>query len=111
MGFLNTILDIVFPVYCVSCGKPGADLCLICLQDTPSAERESAKWIFPLYDYRHPPIKKALWLFKYNGKKRLAKVFAEGLYGKIIEELSDLSTMENFNHAILIPIPLSTKRY
>lgn len=101
----------IFPVHCVSCGISGSDLCLTCLTDFPVAERESAKWIFPLYDYRHPPIKKALWLFKYSGKKRLAKVFAEVMYGKILEELSDLSTMENFRDAILVPIPLSAKRY
>jgi ComF family protein len=75
------------------------------------AERESAKWIFPLYDYRHPPIKKALWLFKYKGKKRLASTFAEVIYDKILEELSELSVLENFHNAILIPIPLSPKRY
>jgi competence protein ComFC len=111
MGFLNTILDIVFPVKCILCGKTGADLCLSCLKDSPPAERESAKWIFPLYDYRHPVIKKSLWLLKYKGKKRLVSVFAEILYEKILEELSDLSVMENFHNAILIPIPLSPKRY
>ena len=111
MGFLNTILDIVFPVKCILCGKTGTDLCLNCLKDSPSAERESAKWIFPLYDYRHPVIKKSLWLLKYRGKKRLVNVFAEILYEKILEELSDLSVMENFHNAILIPIPLSPKRY
>jgi len=108
---LNGILNIVFPVKCVSCGKNGKDFCLKCLSDAPLAERETAKWIFPLYDYRHPSIKKALQLFKYNGKKRLANIFAEILYGKIIEELSELSVMENFTNAILIPIPLSAKRY
>lgn len=86
-------------------------MCLICLGDSPPAERESAKWIFPLYDYRHPPIKKALWLLKYKGKKRLAGIFAEVLYSRILEELSDLSIMENFHNPILIPIPLSKKRY
>jgi ComF family protein len=111
MGFLNTILDIVFPVKCILCGKTGTDLCLNCLKDSPSAERESAKWIFPLYDYRHPVIKKSLWLLKYKGKKRLVSIFAEILYEKILEELSDLSIMENFYNAILIPIPLSFKRY
>lgn len=111
MGLLNTIFDIVFPVKCISCGENGEDFCLKCLSETPSAERESAKWIFPLYDYRHPPVKKALQLFKYKGKKRLASVFAEILYERITEELSDLSIMENFNDAILIPIPLSSKRY
>lgn len=111
MRFLNTILDIVFPVKCILCGKSGVNLCLECLKDAPTAERESAKWIFPLYDYRHPAIKKSLWLLKYKGKKRLANIFAEIIYEKILEELSDLSVLENFTEPILIPIPLSPKRY
>jgi competence protein ComFC len=111
MRFLNTLLDIVFPVKCILCRKSGVDLCLECLKDAPSAERESASWIFPLYDYRHPAIKKSLWLLKYKGKKRLANVFAEIIYEKILEELSELSTLENFIEPILIPIPLSPKRY
>ncbi|OGI71007.1 hypothetical protein A3C60_02330 [Candidatus Nomurabacteria bacterium RIFCSPHIGHO2_02_FULL_37_45] len=111
MPFLNTILDIVFPVNCISCGKSGMDLCMMCLKNGAEAERETAKWIFPIFDYRHPPIKKALWLLKYKGKKKFANIFAEILYGKILEELSDLSIMENFRNAILIPIPLSSKRY
>lgn len=111
MGLLNTILGIIFPVKCVACETPGADLCINCLSNSPVAERESAKWIFPLYDYRHPPIKKALGLFKYKNKKRLAGVFAETLYGRMMEELSELRVMENFREPILIPIPLSAKRY
>ena len=108
---IKALLDMVFPVYCISCGSSGLDLCLICLSESPPVERESAKWIFPLYDYRHPPIKKALWLFKYKCRKRLVGIFAETLHGRILEELSDLSVMQNFNDALLIPIPLSKKRY
>ncbi|MFA6257818.1 MAG: phosphoribosyltransferase family protein [Candidatus Paceibacterota bacterium] len=115
MDFLNTIikniLNIIFPTKCIFCGKDDKDLCLSCLTEAPSAERESAKWIFPLYDYRHPAIKKSLWLLKYKGKKRLANIFAEMIYEKILEELSELSVLENFTEIILIPIPLSPKRY
>ena len=107
---LKSILNMIFPVKCLSCGKNGKEFCVKCLSDIPAAERETSKWIFPLYDYRHPAIKKALWLFKYKGKKRLAGIFAEIIYGKILEELSDLSVMENFRNVILIPIPLSPKR-
>ncbi len=110
MLILDTILNIIFPVNCVVCGKRGFDLCFKCLSDSPPAERESANWIFPLCDYRHPPIKKSIWLLKYKGKKRLAKVFAEILYGRIIEELSELSVLNNFREPILIPIPLSKRR-
>ena len=115
MRFLNTIknslLDIVFPSHCLVCGVKGADLCEKCLMESPPAERECAKWIFPLYDYRHPPVKRAVWLLKYKGKKGLANIFAEAMYGRILEELADLSILENFREPILIPIPLSPGRY
>lgn len=110
MRFLNTILDIVFPSKCISCGKSGIELCGDCLKEAPAAERESASWIFPTYDYRHPAIKKSLQLLKYKGKKRLVSVFAEAVYEKILEEISDLRLLENFTAPILIPIPLSPKR-
>jgi ComF family protein len=110
MKFLNTILDIVFPVNCISCKERGAPLCLKCILSSPEAGRESALWIFPLFDYRHPPIKKAIWLLKYQGKKRLADVFAEAMYGRMLEELADLAQFENFREPILIPIPLAPKR-
>jgi competence protein ComFC len=111
MRFLDTILNIIFPARCILCGKGGVDLCLECLHSSPAAERESAEWIFPIYDYRNPAVKKSLWLLKYKGKKRLAIIFAEILYEKILEELSELSVMENFTEPILIPVPLSAKRY
>ena len=110
MRFLNAIFDLLFPARCIACGATETDFCIDCLGNCPYAERETAQWIFSVFDYRHPPVKKALWLFKYKGKKKFANIFAEVLYGKIAEELSDLSAMENFNNAILIPIPLSSKR-
>ncbi len=111
MSFLNTILDIVFPAKCIICGSLGGDLCVKCLTKSPEAERESAKWIFPLYDYRHITIKKSIGLLKYRNKKRLAQIFAEVMYGRILEELSELTLIENFDKPILIPIPLSKERY
>ena len=110
MKFINTILNVIFPVNCLSCGKSGTDLCTKCLAGSPQAERENPNWIFSLFDYRHPPIKKAIWLLKYKGKKSIANVFIEILHGRILEELSDLSIMENFREPILIPIPLAPKR-
>ena len=83
MRIFNTILNILFPVNCISCKKSGELLCISCLSDFPLAERETLNWVFPLYDYRHPAIKKSLWLLKYKGKKRLANVFAEIIYEKI----------------------------
>lgn len=110
MSFLNTILNIVFPANCVCCGKSGTNLCPKCLSLFPESERPSLEWIFPTYDYRYPPVKKTIWLFKYKNKKMFAKVFAESLYGRMTEELSDFTIFNNFENPILVPIPLSTKR-
>ncbi len=109
-SFLDTILDIVFPVYCVSCKEKGNFLCSQCLLESPQAERESANWIFPLFDYRHIPIKKSIWFLKYKGKRNLAQIFAEAMYGRILEEVSEMRILENFLDPILVPIPLAPKR-
>ncbi|MDQ3076293.1 MAG: ComF family protein [bacterium] len=111
MWLLNTILNVLFPVNCLNCKKAGENLCVNCLNASPQAERESEQWIFPIYDYRHPPVKKAIWLLKYKGKTKLAHIFAGVLYGRILEELSDLIVFENFRDPVLVPIPLSKERY
>ena len=110
MDFLDTILNIIFPVNCISCNEKGCLLCSKCILLSPHAERESADWIFPIFDYRHPPIKKAIWSLKYKNKKGLATIFAEVMYSRILEELADYKAFENFNEPLLVPIPLAPKR-
>lgn len=110
MDILNAILNIIFPVHCISCGKSGCDLCIKCLGNCPPAGRKTAEWIFPLFDYRHPPVKKSIWLLKYKSGRRLGSVFAEVLYKKILKELPKLNKLENFIEPILIPIPVAQKR-
>ncbi len=110
MLFINNLLDIIFPPKCIVCKKNGSYLCSRCLSLCKEAERECPKWVYPIFDYRNPAIKKAIWLIKYKGRKKLVEVFAEILYGGIIEELSELKLMENFTEPLLIPIPISRKR-
>lgn len=110
MGIWQTILNLIFPSSCFVCGREGTELCLSCLADSPPAERECAEWIYPLYDYRNPNIKKAVWLLKYKNKRGIAITFAEAMYGRILEELGDIQAMENFTRALLVPIPLSGAR-
>ena len=52
-----------------------------------------------------------VWNLKYKNKKEIAEIFTEYLYPKILEELSELKLLENFHNPILIPIPLSKKRF
>lgn len=110
MNFLKNILNIIFPINCIGCNKAGIDLCPQCLSLSPEPGRESAEWVFPIYDYRYPIIKKSIWLLKYKNRKGFAKIFAETMYERIVEELSDLTRFNNFTQPILIPIPLTKKR-
>lgn len=110
MGLWNTVLELVFPSKCLSCGTRGVEICEKCLSLFPGAEREVQNWIFALFDYRHPPVKKAVWFLKYKNGKRLASLFGEILYERILEELYDLKKFEDFDRPILIPIPLYSTR-
>jgi competence protein ComFC len=110
MKILKTILDIVFPNYCLICSKKGQDLCGACLNKAQISEKEVDQYTYPLYDYRDIIIKKSIWNLKYKNKKGLASIFAQILYPKILEELADLGSLENFKNPIIIPIPLSNKR-
>jgi predicted amidophosphoribosyltransferase len=87
MRYLDTILELIFPSSCLACTRRGSDLCNACLASLPLAERECAEWIFPLFDYRHPSVKGAIFLFKYKGRKRLAKILGQALYERMLEEL------------------------
>jgi len=110
MKFFNTILDLIFPASCLSCNKKGSDLCSVCLANCPATLRECPSWIFPLYDYQYLPIKKAIHFLKYKKRIKIAPILAKILYFRILEELSDLSRLENFYEPILIPVPLAPKR-
>ncbi|MBP9802909.1 MAG: ComF family protein [Candidatus Pacebacteria bacterium] len=110
MKILKTILDIIFPLFCVNCSKKGSSLCESCLYKAHFNEKEVPNFIYPIYDFRDPIIRKAIWALKYKNKKDVAKIFAEAIYSHIIEELSDLKRLENFSLPILIPIPISQKR-
>lgn len=110
MGILLYLLDIVFPVNCLGCKKAGTPLCPKCLGNFRRAERPTEEWIYSMFDYRHPNMKRAIWLMKYAGKRNLAGVFGEMLGSHLALELSELGPLENFHDPIMIPIPLSKKR-
>ncbi|MBP9851616.1 MAG: ComF family protein [Candidatus Pacebacteria bacterium] len=110
MMIINTILDFLFPIRCVSCRESGSYLCDKCALQIRKAERENLEWVYSLYDYRDPVIKKALWLLKYKNKKPVAETFARLVYGIMLEEISELVMMKNWRDPVLVPIPLSKAR-
>ena len=110
MNFLKTIIDFVFPERCLNCQKASILICENCLNSLDLNEKELESFIYTIFDYRNPIMKKIIWNLKYKNKKQLSIILANYLYPRILEELSELKLLQNFNKAILIPIPLSKKR-
>ena len=107
---INNLWNFIFPLSCVGCTRHGSALCIKCLSEISLANTSVDKNIYPVFDYKHPTIKHALWEFKFKNNKTLARPLAQALYDKILEEIQELETFQNFTNPLLIPIPLSKKR-
>ena len=110
MNLINHILDIVFPEKCISCGKNNAILCLPCANELPRGVPPHKNTLV-LFDYHDRRVKRAVWLLKYRNKRKLAKIFAEIMHNSLLEELAELKLMKNFTNPLLIPMPVSAKRF
>jgi len=104
-------LDFLFPKRCLGCGSEGSFICNMCAPSIPRADRSPADYIYPLYSYRSPIIRRAIWYLKYRERTALAEELAGLLYAHILEELSEKMLFDNFTEPIIIPVPLSKKRF
>ena len=84
-------------------------VCQSCIDNLPSSTKELPD-IISLFDYTNELVKKLIWHLKYRNKTSLAKIFAAAIYDRIVPELEELETMNNFENPILVPIPLSKNR-
>ena len=104
------ILDILFPIKCLSCGAKDITLCNKCLDSVDIVLQKHGATTISIFSYRNAIIKKALRALKYNNNKEIGEIFARILYDEILEDLSDRQLFSNFKNPLLIPIPLSKKR-
>lgn len=110
MGVFSQFLSLIFPEKCLSCGKGETALCLPCALSLPRGF-PPYKNTFVLYDYGDKLVKKAVWLLKYRNKRAIALIFAIVMRDSLLEELSELRLMKNFVSPILVPVPISAKRF
>ncbi len=110
MKILKTILDLIFPEKCLNCHKRDILICENCIKNLDLNEKELDNFVYSIFDYRNPIMKKIIWNLKYKNKKMLAGFLAIYLHERILEELTDLEVFENFTNPIIIPIPLSKTR-
>ncbi len=110
MNSFRIILDLLFPESCLVCGKSDETLCAACAHALPRGFSPDQNTLVIL-DYGDRRVKRALWLFKYRNKRALAKIFA-GLMADILpEELAEWRLTKNFTEPLLVPIPISARRF
>lgn len=101
---LTTLTNLLFPPKCAGCGVLNTAICPQCFSKLAiSNVRE-----FPLlanFSYKDTVVQNMVWKLKYRGSKEIADVFAPSMY-KLIKDSLDTS-----QQIILIPIPLSKKRF
>lgn len=119
------LLDIIFPINCLECGKKGRYLCGLCLAKAGRArlfclechkpstngithprcrKKYSIDFAYSPWDYGGV-VRKAILKLKYNYAYMIAEELAEGLVKKIESGTPTLPT-----NALLIPIPLNRLR-
>lgn len=104
------ILDMLFPVSCVGCGKDKIIFCGECTEKHLHIKSSPDKKIISIFNYRDKVVKELIWKLKYTGNKKISLVFAQILYDKILEDISEQEIFSNFTYPMVIPIPLSKRK-
>lgn len=123
------ILDLVFPISCLVCGKDGVYLCDECLKNLPRLEkqicischkpapfgkthpdcvsRNTVDGAIAGLFYRHPNVKKIIEVFKYHFVSDLSNPLSQ----TIVEAMQKQGLEDYFRDFVIIPVPLHPKRF
>ena len=112
MGFISSILDLLFPPKCVFCGrilnKNDDGLCDKCIEALPFAENGGRQvgdvldfCVSPLFYRGH--VRKSILRFKFHGMSSYADV-----YGRLLAEC--IREHPDIKYDIISWVPLSSKR-
>lgn len=124
----DTVLDLLFPVYCQGCNAEGGYLCLACQQKInppitrcPACAKNSflgrthtecrsrnfvLDGLLVATRYEEPAIRNLIWNLKYNSVKAIAPVLALILADFFVS--TDL--LDYFANSVVIPVPLHKRR-
>jgi len=109
----KTIINLLFPIYCLGCEQEGKFICSACFGKI----KINKKYYFDKADilkktivtgyHQDELLKQAIYKYKYNFIKDLSKPLGQLMINKM---LKDIKKKCNFKKFILIPIPLHFKR-
>lgn len=122
------MLDLVFPVSCLGCGKEGTYLCEVCLRRLPRLEiltcavcekpspfgkthpdclsRNRIDGLISASPYSHPVVKKIVEVLKY----KFVKALSQPMGSLVIEQIRGFALTELFKEFTLVPVPLNSRR-
>lgn len=110
MRLLTTIIEYIFPSYCLNCKSRGMLLCETCCYTFPRSQALPQSFIHALFSYHHNVVKRSLWLLKYTGKKDIALTYGKVIYDYLLESLLEKKLFYKDRKIYCIPIPLTKKR-
>lgn len=123
------ILDLVFPITCLVCGKDGTYLChncqsklprlenqqcLVCQKPAPYGKthpecvtRNSVDGAIAALTHKDKSVREIIWVFKYNFVSSLS----ETLSSLIVETINKQGLENYFQDFIIVPVPLHQRRF
>ncbi len=123
------ILDLLFPISCLVCGKEAAYICDDCLAKLPRLEkqqclvcqkpspfgkthpdcvtRNSVDGAIAALSYKDRRVFNVIKTFKYNFVSKLATPLSQAL----IEEIKNQNLSDHFHEFVIVPVPLHKRRH
>lgn len=108
---VEKILLFIFPKKCASCGKADFYICPKCRKNLPKPERNLEDWITSVWSYKDAGLRRLLWLLKFHGRFNILEDLSDELYDEFVAEFSEKAIFENFQDIILVPIPITRKKF
>lgn len=99
------LIDILFPITCISCGATGLDICSSCITSLRLPKQQNYPWITSLGNYHDPIITALMWHIKRYPNARASHLLAKN-FGAMIA-----NRPEHPESWILVPIPISNQRF
>ncbi|OGI77269.1 hypothetical protein A3C57_02975 [Candidatus Nomurabacteria bacterium RIFCSPHIGHO2_02_FULL_33_12] len=109
--YITKLFDIIFlNERCLICKKTGILLCKDCIVDIPKPEHDLPNYIYALYEYRYPVIKKILTDAKYRKNFGNLKIFGPYLASVLLDIVIEYTELTHYKDILIIPVPISKKR-
>ncbi len=111
---IKNIVEIIFPVYCLGCGKEGFWICRQCVKKiqyintqtpSPKLDKTNLSHLFIVCNYQDKIIQKGIHLLKYQYARDLRMFFRQVLTNSTLQGM-----VFGRKECLIIPIPLHQKR-